>query len=94
MLTATPQRSNRIRVLRRQSLRRPTRVAVYPVRPSVLDLRISGDPWISAADEETLSLCFNSWQMTAVRGVCFDLPAFNGILDRLRHRLPRRRRCV
>jgi hypothetical protein len=94
MLSVAPARPSQIRVLHRQPLRPTVKVTVHPVRPSVLDSRIVGDPWICPSGDETLSLCFNTWQMAAVRGVELDVPALNGLLDRLRNRRPRRQRLT
>jgi hypothetical protein len=92
MSTAAPARSSQIRVLRRQSLHPTIDVVLRPIRPSLMDLRLTGDPWIGRATDEALSLQFDAWQMTAVRGSSLDLAMLNGLLDRLRSRAARRRR--
>src|SRR5262249_26345445 len=80
-----------IRVVRRQPVRPTVTVTIRLTRPSFLDLRLQGDPWIVDRGAETLGLFFNSWELTSVRGMPVDVPGFNQLLDRLRHRRPRRR---
>jgi hypothetical protein len=91
MTTAAPARSSQIRVVRRQSLRSTINVALRPIRPSFMDLRLTGDPWICRATDGTLALQFDAWQMTLVRGTSLDLAGLNTLLDRLRSRAARRR---
>ena len=92
MLQAPPAPQPQLRVVRRQAIGSTIRIAIRPVRPSLLDLRLAGDPWILDHGEENLALCFNDWQLASVRGLPLELPSLNRLLDRLRHRLPRRRR--
>jgi len=61
------------------------------VRPSLLDLRFTGDPWIVDAQDGTFTLCLGDYCLAGIRGVTFDLPSFNKVFDRLRNRRPRRR---
>jgi hypothetical protein len=66
---------------------------VRSVRPSVVDLRFSGDPWILAGKDGRFALYLGEYALVSISGSVIDLPALNGLLDRLRHRRPRRRAC-
>jgi len=61
------------------------------VRPSLLDLRFTGDPWIVDREDGTFRLCLGDTCLAGIRGVTFDLPSFNQVFDRLRSRRGRRR---
>lgn len=76
----------------RPPLGRPRR-AVLPfptVRPSVLDLRFTGDPWVVARADGGASLCLDGYQLTSLSALPFDLPSLNRTLCHLR-RPPARR---
>jgi hypothetical protein len=64
------------------------------VRPSLLDLRFCGDPWILAGEDGKLALHLGDYTLVSIEGSAIDLPGLNGLLDRLRHRRPRRRACL
>jgi hypothetical protein len=81
-----------MRVVRRQSIRPTVNVRLRLTRPSFTDLRLAGDPWIEHRGEERLVMYFNNWPLAVVRGIALDAPALNQLLDRIRHRPPRRRR--
>jgi len=59
------------------------------VRPSMLDLRFSGDPWVEDRGEESFSLCLGDYRLVSIKGLALDLPIFNRLLDDARHRRPR-----
>lgn len=61
------------------------------VRPSLLDLRFTGDPWVVDRADGTFSLCLGDYCLARVAGTTFDQPSFNQVLDRLRNRRPRHR---
>jgi hypothetical protein len=63
------------------------------VRPSLLDLRFCGDPWILAGKDGRFALYLGDYTLVSIEGSAIDLPGLNGLLDRLRHRRPRRRAC-
>jgi hypothetical protein len=54
------------------------------VRPSVLDARFRGDPWLEPGEEGTVSLCLGNFSLATLSAVEFDRPALNTILLRLR----------
>jgi hypothetical protein len=87
---ATAQQAQ-LRVVRRQSTRETIGVSLRLIRPSVLDLRLAGDWWMVDRGGERLGLYFNNWQLTGLRGLPFDLPALNHLIDQLRRRRPRHR---
>jgi hypothetical protein len=92
MPQALPSSSLQIRVIRRQSIRPALNMTLRPVRPSLLEKRLNGDPWILAQGDERFSLRFNDWQLAEFGGAPLDLPSLNRLLERLRNRPPRRRR--
>jgi hypothetical protein len=64
---------------------------VRSVRPSILDLRFCGDPWIKAGRDGKFVICLGDYNLTSLDGLPIDLPGLNALLDRVRHRRPRRR---
>jgi hypothetical protein len=60
------------------------------VRPSLLDLRFVGDPWIVSQGNGDFSLCLGDTRLAGIQGVAIDLPSLNQTLDRMRHRRRRR----
>jgi hypothetical protein len=66
---------------------RPLRWARLPfrtIRPSLLDLRFTGDPWVVGRSEQGASLCLDNYQLATLSAVCFDLPSLNRTLCHLR----------
>jgi hypothetical protein len=92
MPTTVTAAKGQMRVVRRQSTRPTIKVTLRLTRPSLLDLRLAGDPWIIDRGQELLAMCFNNCQLASIGGLALDVPALNQLLDRLRHRQPRRRR--
>jgi hypothetical protein len=80
------------RVTRRQSIRPEINLSIRPVRPSLLEARLRGDPWVVDLGGDNLALFFSDWRLAALQGLALDVPSLNRWLDRLRNRLPRRRR--
>jgi hypothetical protein len=64
---------------------------VRATRPSILDKRFSGDPWIISGKEGEFLLCLGDYGLANIQGSDLDLPALNGLLDRVRHCKPRQR---
>ena len=69
----------------------PKRNQLRMVRPSLLDLRFTGDPWIVDREDGSFRLFLGDYCLTWFQGMTFDLPAFNQALERLRSRRPRPR---
>jgi hypothetical protein len=61
------------------------------VRPSILDLRFCGDPWIKAGQDGKLAIYLGDYRLASIDGLPIDLPGLNAMLDRVRHRRPRHR---
>ena len=81
-----------LRILRRKSMcgggrERPIQFR----RPSLLDPRLRGDPWLVTRGEGGLALYFGDKQLAALPGLALDAPALNQLLFGLRHRRPRPR---
>jgi hypothetical protein len=86
--TLTPP--GQVRILSRRSARHKVTVSIRPVRPSLLDLRLRGDPWIVGHRNQTAGLYFDGTEVHGLAALQLDLPALNGQLFAMRHRLPRR----
>jgi len=54
------------------------------IRPSLLDLRFTGDPWVVGRTDDGASLCLDNYQLATLSAVCFDLPSLNRTLCHLR----------
>jgi len=68
---------------------RPESLRVRATRPSLLDLRFTGDPWIEMNSDGRLVLRLGGYSVASIDGSPIDLPVLNGLLDRIRHRRPR-----
>ncbi len=71
--------------------RRPRRGGLPPfrtVRPSLLDLRFTGDPWVVGRDDGGACLCLDGYQLATLSALCFDLPSLNRTLCHLRRPHP------
>jgi hypothetical protein len=55
-----------------------------------VDLRFCGDPWIETDPEGEFAVYLGDYRLVTIAGLSIDLPALNTILDRVRHRRPRR----
>jgi hypothetical protein len=64
-------------------------IRLRSVRPSVLDLRFCGDPWIVAGEDGQFALCLGDYNLASIDSLELDLPALNALLDQVRHRRPR-----
>jgi hypothetical protein len=74
-------------------IRRPRCGACLPfrtVRPSLLDLRFTGDPWIAYGHDGPATLCLDDYRLACICASPLDLPSLNRTLDHLRR--PTRRR--
>jgi hypothetical protein len=76
------------------TVRRPRRAPTSglpfrTVRPSLLDHRFRGDPWIVAGPDGTFALCLGSYRLLMLDVVRLDLPALNHLLERVRAAAPR-----
>ncbi|MGH7174093.1 MAG: hypothetical protein ACRELF_09115 [Gemmataceae bacterium] len=61
------------------------------VRPSLLDLRFTGDPWVVDHEDGTASVRLDDYRLARIQTVPFDLPSLNQLLLQLRLWQTRRR---
>jgi hypothetical protein len=60
-------------------------------RPSLLDPRLRGDPWVGMCTHpELLVLYFNNQPVHLVPGTRLDMASLNSLLFQLRNRYPRK----
>jgi hypothetical protein len=69
------------------------------VRPSLLDLRFTGDPWVVVDQPEgTISLRLDNYRLARIHTLPCDVPSLNSLLLQLRlwqtRRRLARRRCL
>jgi hypothetical protein len=74
--------------------RRPA--SLRSVRPSLLDLRFTGDPWIVDHRDGTASLCLDDYRLARIEVLFVDVPSFYQVLTRMRQLRSRRRpfQCI
>lgn len=61
------------------------------VRPSLLDLRFTGDPWVVDHEDGTASVRLDDYRLAGIQTVSFDVPSLNQLLIQLRQSQTRRR---
>ena len=61
------------------------------VRPSLLDLRFTGDPWVVDHEDGTASVRLDDYRLAGIQTVSFDVPSLNQLLLQLRQWQTRRR---
>jgi hypothetical protein len=61
------------------------------VRPSLLDLRFTGDPWVVDHEDGTASVRLDDYRLARLQTMPFDLPSLNQLLLQLRLWQMRRR---
>lgn len=61
------------------------------VRPSLLDLRFTGDPWVVDHADGTASVRLDNYRLARLQMLPFDLPSLNQLLLQLRQWQVRRR---
>lgn len=61
------------------------------IRPSLLDLRFTGDPWVVDQEDGTASVRLDDYRLARIETMPFDLPSFNQLLLQLRQWQIRRR---
>jgi hypothetical protein len=70
---------------------RSTSCQIRPLRPSLLDPRLQGDPWITLHADDQAGLYFNGCMFATCGALSVDVPGLNAQLQALRCRAPRRR---
>ncbi len=91
MTEAPPSAAAPHRTLRRQAICPLVDLHVRTVRPSLLDPRFTGDPWIVQRPDGTLRLCLGDYGLTGIFAAPLDVPGLNGLFQNLRHCRGRRR---
>lgn len=84
----------RIRIKRRSSCETPLDIRLPTRKPTLLDRRLTGDAWVENLGCSLLALCVDENCLACIRGVAFDLPSLNRMVDRLWHRPPAPRRLA
>ena len=75
----------------------PPSVAASPlcplrsVRPSLLDLRFTGDPWVVGHQDGTASVKLDDYRLARIQSLPIDLPSLNCLWMQLRQCQMRRR---
>lgn len=72
----------------------PARMSNFPtrlktVRPSLLDLRFTGDACVVPQPDGPPALFLGGYRLVPVEALPLDLPTLNQMLDRARHQRPR-----
>jgi hypothetical protein len=60
------------------------------VRPSLLDLRFTGDPWVVDHQDGTASVRLEDYRLAWIELLPFDVPSLNRLLLQLRQSQARR----
>jgi len=68
-----------------------TSPSLRSVRPSLLDLRFTGDPWIVDHQDGTASVRLDNYRLVRIQTGPFDVPCLNHLLLQLRDSRIRRR---
>jgi hypothetical protein len=66
-------------------------VSFRSVRPSLLDPRFIGDPWVHFGCDGLAALCLGDYRLVGIAASPLDLPTMNRVLNQMRHRCPRGR---
>lgn len=61
------------------------------VRPSLLDIRFTGDPWVVDQADGSASVLLDNYRLARIQTMPFDLPSLNQLLLQLRQWQIRRR---
>jgi hypothetical protein len=91
MLSSPPSATQDRRILHRLRAARKFTIHIRTVRPSLLDLRFTGDPWVVGEADGTAALCLDDYRLVGLALSSVDLPSFNQRLFQMRHRRPRPR---
>jgi hypothetical protein len=64
-------------------------VTLRSIRPSLLDLRFSGDAWVVQPKDGQLVLCLGGSPLARISGLSLDQASLNTLVNQARHRRPR-----
>lgn len=59
-------------------------LTIRMVRPSLLDARFSGDPWIVDRGSGPFALCLGNYPLAWIEDLSLDLPSLNRLFSNLR----------
>jgi hypothetical protein len=76
----------------RSKAARQPRTPLQCTRPSLLDIRFTGDPWLVDQLDGTASLKLDNYRLAHIQTLPFDVPSLNQLLLRLRQW--QMRRCL
>lgn len=62
-------------------------------RPSLTDVRFTGDPWVVDQCDGTASVRLDNYRLARIQTLPFDVPSLNHLLLQLRQWQMRRRLC-
>jgi hypothetical protein len=91
MLETSPCPPPHFRTLLRFPIRPPINLTIRAVRPSLLDLRLTGDCCVFDLGGGMIGVCVGEYGLARICGMPLDVPSLNLLLDRTRSRPPRRR---
>jgi len=77
-------------VLPRSASPQPRSQRLRSTRPSLLDLRFTGDPWVVEHEDGTASVQLNNYCLAGIRTLSLDVPSLNSLLLQLRQAQMRR----
>ncbi len=75
--------SNLYPILHTTRMNAPRRVVIRASRPSLIDLRFKGDPWV-VDNGSTASVCLGDYPMAQIAACSFDVPTLNRALAQVR----------
>jgi hypothetical protein len=64
-------------------------VTFRSIRPSLLDLRFSGDAWVVQRRDGSMTLCLGNSPLARISALPFDQVSLNNMVHQTRHRRPR-----
>jgi hypothetical protein len=69
---------------------RTRRITIRACRPSLIDLRFKGDPWVVRKEQEAAVVCLGDFSMGQVTVSALDVPSLNRALLQVRYGQARR----
>lgn len=60
-------------------------VLLRSIRPSLLDVRFTGDPWVVDHEDGTASVRLDDYGLARIQTLPLDVPSLNHLLLQLRH---------
>jgi hypothetical protein len=76
-------------VMTREQTSTARRVSIRACRPSLIDMRFKGDPWVVAGDNRA-AVCLGDYSLGQVHICALDVPSLNRVLLQVRFGQARR----